>query len=267
MHAISIIGIPAWVDALRLLGDEGDGLGWRNAGGTWVGEGSAAAVADVAARLRGVGLGGRLLAVQIVPPLRRVEVRQARLDDARRRRETTPGFLLAGARLDDEGRMSLTPEALALDLAQRVGPRRVVDVGCGAGGNAIAFARSGASVDAIEIDPDRARLAEHNAQLYGVALRVRVHVGDARVVLPSLAGEVAFVDPPWGALWNRARTTLADLPLLAELQPLLSRFPVVIAKVPPSFDPGSLPGFEPRAIFGEAPGDRRRVKLVLLERN
>ena len=36
------------------------------------------------------------------------------------------------------------------------------------------------------------------------------------------------------------------------------------AKVPPSFAVDELPGAEPEAYFGEAAGDVRRVKLVLL---
>jgi predicted RNA methylase len=149
-----------------------------------------------------------------------------------------------------------------MDLAQRIGRRRVVDACCGAGGNAIAFARAGATVTAIELDRDRARMAEHNARIYDVP--VRVLVGDARTLLSTLEADVVFVDPPWGADWNRTRTDLDSLPLLLELQ--LDRFPTAIVKVPPSFDPAVLPGFLPRAVFGEAPGDRQRVKFVLLER-
>jgi hypothetical protein len=260
-HAISVTGIPPWVDAPRLLGS---GLSWHVESGAWVAEGPAPAVADVQARLRGVGLGQGPVAVAVRPGLHRSEVRRARLEDARRRRDTTPGFLRPGVELDDEARTSLTPEALAMDLAQRVGSRTLVDACCGAGGNAIAFARAGAAVTAIELDPERARMAEHNARIYGV--RIRVLVGDALALLPTLDAEAVFVDPPWGVDWDRARTGLDDLPLLASLAPELVRFPLAIAKVPPSFDPTALPGFGPRAVFGEAPGDRQRVKLVLLER-
>ncbi len=260
-YAISVTGIPPWVDAHRLLGGR---LSWRVESGAWVAEGPAGEVADVQARLRGVGLGGGPVRVAMRPSLPRRAVRAARLEDARRRRDTTPGFLRPGVSLDAEARMSLTPEALAMDLATRIGRRTVVDAFCGGGGNAIAFARAGADVTAIEIDPERARMAEHNARLYGVS--IRVVIGDARAVLPTLDAEVIFVDPPWGADWDRGRTDLGSLPLLGELLPSLARFPRVVVKVPPSFDPAVLPGFVPRAVFGEAAGDRHRVKLVLLER-
>jgi SAM-dependent methyltransferase len=259
-HAISVRGIPTWVAAPRLLGER---LPWRVERGLWVAAGPAPEVADVQARLRGIGF-GHPLEVVVEPGLRRADVRRARLEDARRRRDTTPGFLRGGVELDDEARISLTPEVLAMDLARRVGPRSVIDACCGAGGNAIAFARAGATVTAIELDPARARMAEHNARVYGVA--PRVVVGDARALLPTLEADVVFVDPPWGADWNRARTGLDDLPLLRELLPGLARFASAIVKVPPSFDPAVLPDFVPRAVFGEAPGDRQRVKFVLLER-
>jgi hypothetical protein len=260
-YAITVTDVPSWIDVHRLLGDR---LAWRIEHGAWAATGPAREVADVQARLRGIGFGGGVVAVAIEPGLARADVRRARLEDARRRRETTPGFLRAGVELDAEARMSLTPEVLAMDLARHVGARSVVDACCGAGGNAIAFARAGSAVTAIELDPERARMAEHNARIYGVP--VRVLVGDARALLPTLDADVVFVDPPWGADWNRARTDLDDLPLLRELVLPLERFPTAIAKVPPSFDPAALPGFTPRAVFGEAPGDRQRVKFILLER-
>ena len=259
-HAISVTGIPPWIDAHRLLGDR---LSWRLEHGAWIAAGPPHEAADVQAQLRGIGF-GQAIEVAIEPGLRRADVRRARLEDARRRRDTTPGFLRGGVELDSEARMSLTPEALAMDLARRVGRPSVVDACCGAGGNAIAFARAGATVTAIELDPGRARMAEHNARVYGVP--VRVVVGDARALLPTVDADLVFVDPPWGADWNRTRTELDDVPLLRELLPALARFPSAIAKVPASFDPAALPGFAPRGVFGEAPGDRQRVKFVLLER-
>ena len=74
-----------------------------------------------------------------------------------------------------------------------------------------------------------------------------------------------FVDPPWGPDWNRTCTPLSALPLLHELLPTaIERFDRVWAKVPPSFDPHTTPKARPEAWFGHAPGDRHRVKFVLL---
>lgn len=244
----------------------------RLLGGTWhtavEGDGTITAsadlppveAADLAARLRGLGFGGRPLDVQISPPLPRALVRAARTTDARRRRETTPGFLRAGTRVDDEGRISLTPEVLALRIGELARGRRVVDLGCGCGGNAIGFARGGAQVIAVERDAGRLAMARHNARLYGASIDFRA--GDD-ALLDDLAGDVLFVDPPWGADYDRVRTSLNALPLLGRAL-AAGRFAEVWAKVPPSFDAGDLPGCTVEPFFGEAPGDRQRVKFLLL---
>ena len=62
-----------------------------------------------------------------------------------------------GIRLDDESWYSVTPERLAEHVALAMGCRGavVVDAFCGCGGNAIAFARAGARVLAVDIDPQK----------------------------------------------------------------------------------------------------------------
>ena len=227
------------------------------------------AAADLAARLRGLGFDGQLVECRVEPPLPRAAVRRARSEDARRRRATTPGFERRGAQLDTVGRWSLTPEHLALalaDAARALAVTRVVDAGCGLGGNAIAFARAGLAVTAIERDGVRLDLARRNAELYGVAEAIRFVRGEAQVEARRWANEDAllFVDAPWGPDWSRARTSLADLPLLAELLPLAPAYAALWAKLPPSFAVGEeLPGAAAEAVFGAAEGDWRRVKFVL----
>lgn len=250
--------LPRWLPPARLLGP-GD---WTPDGEHLVAELPVAAAADVTARLRGLGFAGRALLVEVDPPLPRAAVRAARALDARRRRDTTPGFQRAGVRLDEEGRVSLTPEALAMAMARPFSGRSVVDTTCGAGGDTIALARAGARVTAIERDPARLALARHNARVYGVEARVRWLVGDAVALLPTLSADLAYVDPPWGVAWDRTRTTLADLPLLAALRAVWRGS--MLAKVPPSFDPEGWPGVDVEPIFGVAAGDERRVKYLLV---
>lgn len=258
MTTITVGGVPDWVDAERLLGP----ADWAQDGDRWTAAVDRRQAADIAARLRGVGLGGALLSVTVHPPLKRPLVRAARTDDARRRRATTPVFTRPGVHLDDTSRSYVTPEALALAIARPFAGRSVVDATCGAGGNAIAFARAGCAVTAVDADEGRLDQARHNASVYGVTERIRFLHGRAEDL--DLHGDVLFLDPPWGADWDRARTTVDDLPVLAALLPLRDRFTTTLAKVPPSFDPRVCPEATPQAWFGEADGDRRRVKLVLL---
>lgn len=272
---VEVANLPAWVDAQRLLGLPGFEL-LPAEGGRVLARGQLPRrdAADVAARLRGVGLDGQALQVSVSPPLPRAAVRAARTVDARRRRDTSVGFSRGGTRLDEQGRFSLTPEALALRIgrdAMAAGLVRVLDAGCGAGGNAIGFARAGCEVCAVERDPARLAMARHNAGVYGAAQRIAFEVGDALERARSGDFDLIFVDPPWGPDWDRTCTGAADFPLLQALHSQRApgpagtqqRRPALWAKLPPSFDFSQLPGATPAAVFGEAAGDRNRVKFVL----
>ncbi|MGB6219552.1 methyltransferase domain-containing protein [Haloferula sp.] len=258
--------LPPWLDRQRFLGD-GDWVAHDLANGHLKAEASLErdAAADLAARLRGVGIGGSLIKVEISPPLNRKDLRRANLEEARRYRQGSTGFSHRSARLDDEGRKSLTPEALALELAERARGRRVIDACAGAGGNAIGFARAGCKVLAIEINPGRLAMAKHNAALYGVADQIEFVQGDARELLPKQDADLLFIDPPWGERYNKERVTLSELPPCLELLECSLHLPKRWIKAPPSFDPASLPGCRVEAIFGVGQGDHRRVKFLLLE--
>ena len=260
-HRVEVLGIPSWVDAERLLGF-----------GPWEGETSHCArleshqAAEVQARLRQLVLGGQPLQVTVEPSLGRPLVRQARLDEARRQRDTTPGFEKAGTKKDEQGRISLTPEVLAMAMATSAKGMKVVDAGCGLGGNAIAFARHGCEVTAIETNSRRLEMARHNARVYGVEERIDFITGPVQEVLRHLSGDLLFVDPPWEGL-ARERCTIDDFSLLSatlEVARQQHRFRFWWAKVPPSFAWQSVPDAEPQAWFGERPGDYRRVKLLIL---
>ena len=253
-HTVTVAGLPAWVDAERLLGAGT----WRLTDALAHADLDGDAAADLSARLRGVGLGGRLLTVTVHPKLSRSSVRRARTIDARRRRDTTPGFDRPGIRADKAAKLMLTPASLAWRLGQRYAGRSVVDVGCGAGGNTIGFARAGCRVTAIEPDAERLAMARHNAQIYGVAERIQFVHGDDRRLPPS---DFVFVDPPWGEEWPRDRCGLEQFDLLGRV---MSRAALLVAKLPPSFDPRDIAGASAEAVFGEAPGDRQRIKFVLL---
>jgi SAM-dependent methyltransferase len=264
LHEITIKPLPVWLDAARWLGFATQ----RTAHDAATYEAklvlSATDAADVAARLRGLGLDGRALQVSIEPPLSRNHVREGRLRDARARRDTTPGFTRTGTRAEGEGRFSLTPEVIALEMAEGAQGVSVLDACCGAGGNAVGFARQGARVTAIELDPERLAEARHNANSYGVADRIHFIAGDARILVPQHRADVLFIDAPWGRDFNKQRTDLASLPLLADLLQHAPRYPELWAKLPASFATAEL-GSDVRceAFFGHAAGDRQRIKFVL----
>lgn len=104
---------------------------------------------------------------------------------------------------DDAAHLYFTHEALeqstraavADHRAQRLastGMTAVVDLGCGIGGDLIAFARAGLMVRGVESDPVRASIARAN--LAALGLDGTVETGDATATSIA-AGEVAFVDP------------------------------------------------------------------------
>lgn len=87
-------------------------------------------------------------------------------------------------------------------LVTLLGARRFLEVGCGLGYTAALMAEAagpGAVVDTIEGRPDHADLAEVELAKRGLADRVRIVRGDAKVVLPDLAEpyDVIFVDADW----------------------------------------------------------------------
>lgn len=270
VHQVHVAALPRWLDVDRLLGPADPG-GWTLVErGDFIearAELERAAAADLAARLRGLGIEGERLELDIEPPLSRAVVRRARTEDARRRRETTPGFTDKRARVDAVGRMSLTPERLAARIGRWAEGRPVVDAGCGVGGNAIGFARAGSRVIAIEADADRLALARHNARVYGVADRIAFVHGDAREHATPDPEAILFVDPPWGADWDRGGCAPGDLPLLPELLARAPDFAALWVKLPPSCATAPLLAGHrgaARAMFGEAAGDRRRIKFVLV---
>jgi hypothetical protein len=265
---VRVYPLPAWIDVERLLGPGA----WRTrteAAGHQVAEATLdeADAADLVARLRGIGLAGSAVAVEIEPALSRGAVREARRVDARRRRETTAAAERNDLRMDAEGRISWTPLVLGRRMAERAAGWTVVDAGCGVGGNTIAFAEAGCTVTAIERDGGRLQMARQNLRCLGVADRVQLVQGDAVELVAGLPGDLLFIDPPWGTDWDRRCTRAEDLSPLLDLLAVADGFSHVWCKLPASIDPASLPGtWELEAMFGEGAGDRQRVKLVWARR-
>lgn len=104
----------------------------------------------------------------------------------------------AGVQLDEESWYSATHEPIAQHIAKQcVGATKVMDGFAGAGGNVIQFASLGPTV-AVEIEPERLRMLEANAQVYGVADNIEYVVGDFLEQGPRHPVDVLFMSPPWG---------------------------------------------------------------------
>ncbi len=264
-HKVIVGPLPSWIRPLDLLGP-GSWQDDEREPGHVVGELSTDDAAWLMARLRGLGFDGQPVTVRVFPRLSRPQIRAGRTRVARDLRDGTPGFTRTGTRLDEEGRFSLTPEAIALWMGKQAKGHSVLDLCAGAGGNAIGFARAGCKVTAIEPEADRVELARHNAEVYGVASHVTVLRGRAQDHLDE-AADIVFLDPPWGGQTDPADTPVADLPLLAELWgPLTERFDRVWAKVPHSTRIHELSPAPTRVtpVYGRGKGDRHRIKFLWL---
>lgn len=115
-----------------------------------------------------------------------------------------------GIQMDDEAWYSVTPEKIALHIAKRfdeslgTGHKVIVDAFCGVGGNLIQFALHSPynRVIGIDINPERIKMAKHNATIYGVQNQCEFILGDFTQIIHMLAYKVdaVFLSPPWGGI-------------------------------------------------------------------
>ncbi|KAJ3019412.1 Trimethylguanosine synthase [Thoreauomyces humboldtii] len=103
-----------------------------------------------------------------------------------------------GIMLDEESWYSVTPEKIAEHHATRMSCNFIIDGFCGAGGNAIQFAKTCKRVVAIDICPLKLRCARNNARLYGVEDRIEFVLGDVMQVIGKYKADAVFLSPPWG---------------------------------------------------------------------
>src|SRR5215469_10302630 len=158
-------------------------------------------------------------------------------------------------------------ETIARHRAARFGgARRVADLCCGIGGDLIALAAAqgttepgpAATVLAVDRDEIHARLAVHNAGVYGEADRVRACVADVRDI--ALDGiDAVFIDPARRAGTRRFPAGVSEPPLDWCLA-LAGRVPAVCVKAAPGL-PAELipPGWEAEFI-----ADGRDLKEAVL---
>ncbi|MBS3109779.1 methyltransferase domain-containing protein [Candidatus Woesearchaeota archaeon] len=88
-----------------------------------------------------------------------------------------------------------TNQVIAAYRAKRLACDEIVDVGCGIGMQAIAFAKTCKRVIAVDIDPRKVGYAKFNAEKEGVG-NIEFHSGDGMALLKTIKkADVIFCDP------------------------------------------------------------------------
>jgi len=156
------------------------------------------------------------------------------------RRHAAGKFALAGRMwFTREGLEQASSQRAAAHRAARFGPFEVVaDLCTGIGGDLLALA-AGRAVVAVDRDPVHLRLALANAEVHGVAGRVRPVGGDVREAPLEGVGAV-FVDPARRARGRRLPAGVSEPPLDWCLE-LARRVAAVAVKAAPGLPLGRVP--------------------------
>jgi len=139
----------------------------------------------------------------------------------------------------------------------------VVDLGCGLGADAIAFARAGSPVAAVDRSEERARLAAHNLAAADGGAHVVVR-GDASA-LPA-RGDVLYVDPDRRKGRGRVFRLGDASPPWEVVAQAGRRFRRVLVKAPPALPDEEIPP-DAAAEFLSEGGECREALLRLGERD
>ena len=164
--------------------------------------------------------------------------------DLRRRAAGKFGPAAAGMFFTRPGLEQATRAVVADRRAARLreaGVETLADLGCGLGADALAAARQGIDVYAVDADPLTAALAAANAEAAGLADRVRVECADATSV-PVEKFDAVFADP---ARRRAGRGRVMDpkswSPPWDFVSALPGRVPRTVLKLAPGIDHALLP--------------------------
>jgi SAM-dependent methyltransferase len=154
-----------------------------------------------------------------------------------------------------------TSEVVATHRAQRVaGCERIVDLGCGIGGDSLALA---AVVPTVGVDHDQLRvlIARENARVYEISSRFAAVQADAVGGGPVLA-EAAFVDPSRRtAEGRRVFDVRAYQPPLAEVMTWRTRFRLLAVKLAPGIRDQDLSDIDAEVEFVAEGSDLKEAVL------
>ena len=131
--------------------------------------------------------------------------------------------------------------ARAKRFLEHAGGALVLDSTCGLGGDALALARAGVHVIAMDRELEMARMAHANLERAGQVARVLV--GDA--ARPPVDAAWWLADPDRRAEGQRSLDPERWSPALTSLLDLARKARGACIKLPPSFDPSSLPADAP----------------------
>jgi SAM-dependent methyltransferase len=154
-------------------------------------------------------------------------------------------LLFTADTLEQAGRPQLAARRAGRLLAG--GVDSVADLGCAAGTDTVALARTGASVVAVDRNPVARALTTANAESLGLADRVRVVAGDAvELVAAAVDGTVAgcgaaVLDPARQAGGRRLLDPDRWSPPWSTVAALLGRVPASVVKVAPGLDHDRVP--------------------------
>jgi hypothetical protein len=142
---------------------------------------------------------------------------------------------------DRPGLEQATAYPVALHRLERLSDiHRIVDLGCGLGGDALAFTRLG-PVMGIDVDPDRLRLAAHNCQVAGGPHRFHPILADALTVA-QMPASIVFADPARRTGGRRLRGLDSYLPpVAAVIERWASWAEIMAIKVAPGIEEHEVP--------------------------
>ncbi|HWY79586.1 MAG TPA: RsmD family RNA methyltransferase [Candidatus Sulfotelmatobacter sp.] len=177
-----------------------------------------------------------------------------------------------GILIDAEGLYSVVPEQVGLRLAELIQGKTILDGFADVGGTAIAFARVGKQVIAVDTDNQRLTMAEHNADIYTVTNEITFIHGDFFKVASTVKADTVYLDPPWSGPNYKEHGRF----LFEHFNPDGNRvlefsfhhFNEVVLRVPTIFDMSELKRFNTSFTVHDDVSEGRVVsKTIILQKN